>query len=417
MGTHDPRDFRGRLQRQRELLAESSDTADADKTAIKRFLRDKDGTVEISTLKTYMRRLRRAAEWASVPLVEMTKDDYQDLIFELRHNDDYGRGQGGLADSTLKSYEDIVCQFLVEHCDRDWADNISRTKVDRSTVSADAMLKPDDIQSLRSAARHQRDIALIEFLADTGARISLVASLRVQDVSVGGDRATYTPNSNAIGLKGADITPYPIIDSRAELRTYLHGAHPRGDEPDAALFHKLRRFDEDIDVDDGGLDPSFIRNHLVRIGKQAGLEKPTNPHNFRHSAITRMVREGFSRDQIEHRVHWSLDTDMWERYVHITAEELNDDIFADAGITDRDERTEQRRRNCGNCRETLAPHHEFCPTCGEAATPQARSQVDDAEKAGLDTLASGDLSPLERQAIAAALQAVRQENDRVNVHD
>jgi len=69
VSTDDPRDFRRRLERQRELLA-AADIDDRDRTAIERFIRAKDGQVTVGTLKTYLRRLRKAAEWAETPLVE-----------------------------------------------------------------------------------------------------------------------------------------------------------------------------------------------------------------------------------------------------------------------------------------------------------------------------------------------------------
>lgn len=413
--TSDPRDFRRRLERQRELLDEAA-IAPADRQAIKRFAQRKHGSVEVSTLKTYLRRLRRAAEWAPVPLTELDEATYREWIFELAHDESKGRGDGPLSDATMKSYEDIVCQFLALECDRAWASDVERTTVEDSGVDAGAMLDGDDIAALRDAARHQRDIALVDFLTDTGARITLVCALRIRDLALEGDRPTYQPNADALGLKGAEITPYPIIDAAADLRSYLRGTHPRPDEPKAAVFHRLRRYDDDIEDDDGACDPSALRNHLVRLGERAGVDKPMNPHNFRHSAITRMVREGYSRDQIEHRVHWTLDTDMWTNHVHITAEEHNDDIFAAAGVIDGDDGPDATRPVCGTCRTTLAPHHAFCPNCGVAATPEHREIVTAVEDAGLDDVTDQLLHKLERRAAESGLRLVRDEEARLD-HD
>jgi len=397
VSTDDPRDFRRRLERQRELLA-AADIDDRDRTAIERFIRAKDGQVTVGTLKTYLRRLRKAAEWAETPLVEMDREAYEAFVFELRNDPERGQGDTPLADATCKSYEDICCQFLEVECDRAWAAEVDRTTVEKTAVDASAMLDAEDISRLIESARHQRDVALIEFLADTGARITLVCSLRVQDVDLEGRRATYTPNPDALGLKGASRGPFPIIDAKAALRNYLRGTHPCPDDPDAALFHRLRGFDTHGE-NDGACDPSALRNHLVRIGDRAAVEKPTNPHNFRHSAISRMVREGYSREQIEHRVHWSLDTDVWERYVHITAEEHNEDIFAAAGVDGKPSTTSPERRRCGNCHEPLAPYHEDCPNCGAATTLPRQQVVDALEDVLVARLVEAD-DPAERQAIA-----------------
>lgn len=402
--TEDIQRFNRRLKRERQRLDDTDAVADKDVQAIKRLLRQKDGDAAISTLEAYSRRLRMSATIADRPLVELNQDEYEELIYDMRHEHE-------LSDATVRNRENALGQLYSDIVEADWIDDVDRTDVSENQIDPADMLSPDDIAALVEAARHQRDVALIELLADTGARLSLVASLRVKDVDLESDQATYRPNSDAIGLKGAEIKPYPIVDSAATLRGYLRDSHPRADEPDAALIHKMKRFGNDIEEDDGSLAPNHVRQTLTRIADRAGVDKPVNPHNFRHSAVTRMFREGYSKAQIQHRVQWTIDTDMWDRYVHLEAEELNDDIFATAGITEPDEdRSDPRRRSCGNCRESLAPHHEYCPRCGDAVSPEKRSVIDDLQSEGLEELAEGDLTASERRIVSAALRAARANN-------
>lgn len=382
MGTDDPQDVQGRLHRQRELLDESNDVYDADRRAIKKWLRAKDGSVEDSSLKTYLRRIRISSERSNTPLVDFTPDEFHDLVFRLRHEHE-------LADSTVSNFENSILMFLEEQLDAEWPEDIERTTVSNTGVSADDMLEPDDIQALTETATSQRDVALLEFFADSGARLSLALSLRVRDVDL--DKpATYRPNARATGLKGAPITDYPLVDSVAAIRSYLRTSHPRPNEADAALFHKIKPHSRGENgerwTDDGGLHPNACRQQIQRIADRAGVDKPVNPHNFRHSAITRMAREGFSRSQIEHRVHWTIDTSMWETYEHIAADQHNEDIFREAGIIEGDEGPDRVRRPCGQCREPLAPHHEFCPNCGTPATAEAEDAVDETKKSAMNHL-------------------------------
>lgn len=406
MPTDDPQNFRGGLKRQRRLLEESEDMFDADREPIKRWLRAKDGTIAVSSMKTYLRRVRAASERSDVPLVDFDEDAFHDLIFKLRHEYD-------LADSTVRSYENSVLLFLNEQLDFEWTEQIERTRVESSPISSEQMLLPEDIQKLCEGANNQRDVAIIEFLADTGARISLALSLRIRDVDLG-DTPTYRPNNSAIGLKGAPITEYPLIDSTAAIRSYLRTSHPRPNDPDVALFHKIKPHSRD-DGDgrwssDGGLNPNSYGEHLKRIGDRAEVDKPVNAHNFRHSAITRMAREGFTRSQIEHRVHWTLDTDMWETYEHIAADQHNDDIFREAGIIEGDTGPDQVRKRCGQCREALAPHHEFCPNCGTPATVEAEESVDEAERSMLDRLVE-ETNPATRRELRALLDEIESNPD------
>lgn len=70
---------------------------------------------------------------------------------------------------------------------------------------------------------------------------------------------------------------------------------------------------------------------------------------------------------------------MWSRYVHLHSEEMNDSIYQEAGMDDADDDTAStERRECGTCRETLAPHHEYCPRCGEPVTVAARETKQEA---------------------------------------
>lgn len=279
-------------------------------------------------------------------------------------------------------------------------------------VSEDDVLDVDDIEALREASRRPRDTALVEFLADTGARLSMAGSLRLADIHLDGDRTYYTPNPDASGLKGAPQQPYPIIDSKAALRTYMRNAHPQPDNPDAALFHRIRGFTPG--EDDGSLTPQHLSRVLKNLAETAGIEKPVNPHNFRHAAISRMYREGYTKQEIQHRVAWTLDTDMWDQYVHLTAEDMNEQIYAKAGVVEEDESVSTERKPCGNCTEVVPPYARFCPTCGEPADPEARELQFEAETDVVDDIASED-DETDRELLRKVHDLVKEHPDVLQV--
>lgn len=413
-GLDDFQGFGDRLQQELDKV-ERHDTAD--RRHIKRFARRLDGTVAESTLAEYLKNLRKTAERLDEPLVEIDAAAFDDHVFELRRNPAYGQGaEPGLSDGTIRNVEFAVRKFLTE-IDVDgtaWAEDYELTSPPDSAVRPEDMLRPADINALVDGANNLRDIAIIEFLADTGARLSVVGSLRVTDVDLelAGKRATYHPNPNAQGLKGAAITDYPIIDAKATLRTYRQRIHPRPDEPSAAFFHKLPGHgNDDTWPEDGALSPSTIRKQLRKAAEAGDVDRPVNPHNFRHSAVTRMAREDYTRSQIEHRLHWEVDTDMWTVYEHIASEEHNADIFAHAGIGETDDGADGERRPCSNCTEPLAPHHEYCPKCGEPATAESRSRQQNA----IASLGAGgvDLEDMSRREFRAFMLRIVQSDGRV----
>ncbi len=122
----------------------------------------------------------------------------------------------------------------------------------------------------------------------------------------------------------------------------------------------------------------------------ADIDKPVNPHNFRHAAISRMYREGDTKQEIQHRVAWTLDTDMRDQYVYLSAEDMNEQIYAKAGVVEEDEAVSTERKPCGNCTEVVPPSARYCPTCGEPADPEARELQFEAESAVVDDIATKD---------------------------
>jgi integrase/recombinase XerD len=372
---NDFQGFRREFERERERL-EQADIDDRDREAIEEFIRRKGRerqpggeSVKISTLKEYAKTLRVCATRVETPIVEMDVDDLYLFEEDLRTNPDYGRG-GPLSPRTVVGHLSTL-KLLWEGLGKEWPDGMTTTPP-RRKVDPREMINSEDIEAMTDAAWRLRDVALIEFLADTGARLSLVGSLRVCDLDLDVERPSYTPNPNALGLKGADIKPYPVIDSAAILRSYISATHPRPNDGECALFHRLDEPGVDAFDGDGALSAGQISRRLKKIAEKAGVEKPVNPHNWRHSAITRMYREGYTAQQIEHRVHWSIDSGQWDTYVHLLAEDMNETIFADAGLVDEDGADRMARSRCGNCLESLAPHHHHCPRCGKVATHEAR---------------------------------------------
>jgi integrase len=402
--------FQQEFDRERERL-EEADIDDRDRMAIARFLDRKLADLAVSSLAQYGTTMRKAAERSPTPLVDLDEDGFWKLRSHLLR-------QHSLNRQTVHNYM-VAVRRLCNFHGHDWPDEIEISAPDPPAIDPDNMLAQEDIKALRDAATRNRDIALIEFLADTGARLSLVGSLRVGDVELETDTPFYRPNPNAIGLKGAAITRYPIIDSKGALRTYLNHTHPRPDDHEVALFHRVVDANHKLDDDDdGSLSPQTIRRSIRQPAEKIDLDKPVNPHNFRHSAISRMDREGFDRSEIEHRVHWDIDSDMWERYLHLKTEQLNADIYAKAGLDDSGRAQSSRREECPNCRETIPPYGEYCPTCAEPITHDARERQSDFEDAAIDALADQhELSPRERRIVKASLDLARNDDDVIPAHD
>jgi len=361
------------------------DIADRDRTAIRRFVeyrRDNEGRAD-NTLINDLGNLRRAATWSDTPLVEMEMPDVTDLLgYLLRPKADGGRGlsREGAAMYGYKRVLRLFFEWLEDHPAYDeypfW-DDIELPKQKLEKVDKESLLTASEVKALKSAAMNPRDKALIEFLADTGARKTLASQLRVCDIhDLDTDRPYYTPNPEGKGHKGAEDTRFPILDSRADLRVYVNNHHldPR---PESPLWHVDSRWYDRENPQEGAMSGDRIGDMLKECADRAGIDQSrVHPHAFRHVALTRMSNnERLTPQEIKHIAGWADDR-MLSVYDHTSDAERNEGIYTAAGYLDgegdagdgEEGKTLSRPTQCGNCRETLKSDAEYCPNCGTSTS-------------------------------------------------
>jgi integrase len=275
---------------------------------------------------------------------------------------------------TIRNYRKSLRLFF-GHLGREWADDIPIGSPVKRTVDPDECLSDDEIEAMLDAAQNPRDKALIAVLSDTGIRIGAALSFQMRHVDFDGPRATLTINPKA-HVKD-DEGPKPLTWSRGYVANWID-VHPRPDNPDAALFHKLKQWDES---EEGALREGYAGTLIKKLAKRAGLdEKRVKSRLFRSSAATGWIREGMSEQAIKHRMGWSKDSRMFEIYSRVTDEEMNDAIFDHYGIGESEERGRPDLEQCPQCRTPLRGSERFCPGCASpltAAAQEATEQVDD----------------------------------------
>ncbi|WP_256298919.1 site-specific integrase [Haloarchaeobius salinus] len=412
----DIHNFDDQFQYQLDKL-DGADIDDRDRKAIKDLIRYQDTQrgLAASTNVNNCSDLRLSAERADTPLVDMDREDVDALLFEYKHNYD-------MAEGTLRNYRKAFRKFFRYH-DREWAEDIEIGAIPDREVDADKTLDEDEIGRLRESADHPRNKALLEMLLDTGLRISAVGTLRVQDVDLNGRAGTVTLNQEAVGRKGAS-GKRPLTWSKPYVANWLD-VHPRSDDPDAPLFHRLTKpnggWASEGDGDDGALTYYHLQRILKQIAEEAGVPRDkVNPHNFRKTAITQWIRQGFSEQEIKHRATWVKDSRQFETYSQVTDEEMNQQILEQYGLAEEEtERNKPDIDDCPQCQTTLRGDPRFCPGCGLALSQKAAHDLDQAEDDIFEDAAEAsdedevamlrDLRELVEdhpEAVDAALQAV-----------
>lgn len=390
MDTDDIQGYNRKFENQLEKLNDAD--IGPDKAAIKQFVHARDGQVNRGTIVNNINRLRLAAERADTRLVDMDRNDVNELMFELSH-------EHGLAEGTVRNYRKALRMFFRERGE-EWAEDIKIGAGPDRTVDPDQLLEEDEINNLLDAASSARDKCLVALLADTGLRIGAVGSLRIRDVDLSDDTAFVTINEDA-NVKGANGT-MPLTWSEGYVTSYLN-VHPRREVDDAALIHQNAGYYEG--EDDGALDYQYLSRRIKELAEKAGVDRArVNTHNFRKTAISRWIREGLSEQAIKHRACWDVDSDMFSEYSGVRGEELNDQILShyDLSTDEKSERPDLDR--CPRCQTTLQPGHEFCPGCAAPLTAGANEAEESVTELTLDDI-------VENPEKAAKLRRILENSD------
>lgn len=161
-----------------------------------------------------------------------------------------------------------------------------------------------------------RDRALLELLYGTGARISEVVSLAVDDIHDALESEPGTPGVLRITGKGNKERLVPVgSKARAAVRAYLVRARPvlsRGRTP--ALFLNTRG---------NPLTRQSAWAVLQTATHRAGLDAKVSPHTLRHSFATHLLEGGADVRTVQELLgHSSVTTT--QIYTHVTADALRE---------------------------------------------------------------------------------------------
>lgn len=208
------------------------------------------------------------------------------------------------------------------------------------------MLKEEEIRDLIGAAYNSRDRALVAILWETGARIGEILDADVGDVE-------EHKHGKMIVIDGkTGPRRLPLISSTPHLNAWLTGHHPRGKDRDAPLF-------VNVHTNPGGrMKHRSVLKTLNDLAERAGVNKPVNPHHFRHSHATYLASR-FTEAQMCEWFGWVQGSDQPQRYIHLSGRDIDSDYAAIHGIEDEEEPE----------KSILTP--EACPRCGEKNDPAA----------------------------------------------
>jgi len=376
-----------------------SDIADTDKEAILDLVDWKrtDGAA-VSSLHQYVSNLLVVARRADETLLGMSQDELQDLFIRFANGTHPDVKDDGVS---LHAYQIALRNFVKIH-ETDYSDlprkheseyemhPLTITEVPGRQIEPEDLLYQEDIDALLDAcAMDVRYKAMITWGLASGQRLDALRTVRVGDIHWEGATGDIQLNDDDGSLKG-NSGRVPLLWAKHYLKKWLE-IHPFKDDPDfdeKYIFCADPRMKGANGDRDGTtpLDASTIRKRLKVFADRADLDKRIYPHLLRHTAITRMVSEGLTEQQIKKIVGWDPDSSEFGTYVHLAEELSNDSIRKTLGLPTSDETDRPllgmpSLLRCPECEDQLPENDKRCGTCGEPLTDAEYVKTQAGEKA------------------------------------
>ncbi|WP_458207329.1 tyrosine-type recombinase/integrase [Haladaptatus sp. NG-SE-30] len=324
---------------------------------------DEPKTLAIATVQSYLRSMRKVAERALPNLLETDPDTFNDAIDAMQTGENPNVKAGGLAKTTLGITQSAARTFfwyfeLAHPNEINAYGELATPKHDE-----DHLFSREDIQELRTHIEGRRNRALLELLLNTGQRISAIQGLRIKDIDL--EAGTFSLNTEREGLKGAAhrAEQRPLLGAKPFLAKWLD-EHPRSENPDSYLFvgdpeHHYTDLDQP-------LCQGTVRRMLKHTAERANIEKPVNPHNFRHYWTTTMKQDyGLNDEEIKYLLgHKREGNGVNLIYNHSTDAKLRTNTERKVGTKDEPLAKPLTPESCAECDADLESHWTCCPICG-----------------------------------------------------
>lgn len=411
---------------------DSSDTIHSKNAdLLQQYRRDKQlNGMSVATQQRNLSYLKKLAEEAGEkPFNEMDKNDVKGLVAWV-----HGRDLSDETVDTYKKAIRSFWKWLNDGKNPDDIDAIAWIELTNSNGSGKLpkdLLTKEDVQKQIEAAKNPRDKAFISMLYETGARIGELIDLTVGDIEdkQHGKKVVIDGKTGARRLPLVESVPHlndwlakhPLGDDKeaplwckiqqggptehlnaadVEDIREVHGIGPAyaehlneagiengqdllGSNPeevadiagvDISTVNKwLKQFDSEATLTgDMKLSYKYIREKILKTTmERAGIDKPSNPHHYRHSRASYLANE-LKEAQLCEWFGWAQGSDVPARYVHLSGRDIDNAYNQLHGIVEEDDdEDEPDVIQCPRCQELNEPTAGFCMRCGFALGKEA----------------------------------------------
>lgn len=429
-------DYEAKVEDTSRNIQESDEIHDRNKDLLREYQRDQtlNGLTD-ATLSRNLGRMKVVAEHVDQPFDEMDKADVKNVI-EWIHGRDYTEETIDTYKNVIRSF--FKWMDPDENGDApetvDWI-TLSNGNGSNGKLPKDLLTK-DDIKRQIEAAKNPRDKALIALLYETGARIGELIDLTVGDledrqhgkkvVIDGKTGQRRLPLVEAVPHLNAWLNRHPNPEKNAPLWCKIqqggpiehqnphnvddirdvHGVGPsRAEQLNAAgietgadlVAHSaealadivgvnvttaqkwLNQFDSDATLtSEQQLGYRYIREKiLLATMERAGIDKPSNPHHYRHSRASFLATE-LKEAQLCEWFGWVQGSDVPAKYVHLSGRDIDNAYDEMHGLYEPEEDDDGPDvKECGRCQELNEPDAAYCSRCGFAIDQETAADFEE----------------------------------------
>lgn len=371
-------DYRRRADQTLENIADSEAIDPRNKELLRDYARDQrlNGLTDATVVRNLSRMKVLAETDRAEPFDKMDKDDLKDLV-EWVQRQDYTA-------ETIYTYKNVIRSFwkwMNPTDDGDAPDTVSWIKMNPPNENGKLpkdLLTKEDIKAQIEAAYNDRDKALIAMLYETGARIGELIDLTVGDIE---DRE----NGKKVVIEGkTGARRLPLVESVPHLNDWLN-KHP-DPKKDAPLWCKIQQGGPD-----DALEYRYIRDKILKkTMDKAGIEKPSNPHHYRHSRASYLANR-LKEAQLCEWFGWVQGSDVPAKYVHLSGRDIDNAYDTLFGLHEPEEDEEKSVRQCWRCEDLNRAGARFCDGCGAPLDAETTVEVEEAEEKTIEDSDTEDI--------------------------
>ncbi|MCK4477037.1 tyrosine-type recombinase/integrase [Candidatus Bathyarchaeota archaeon] len=232
--------------------------------------------------------------------------------------------------------------------------NVRRKK--NQAITPSEIITKEDIATVLKHCSNFKEKAVISCLYESGCRATEFLDWRIGDI-------VFDKRGAVLNVKGkTGERRIRLIESVPHLQQWLE-THPNRDEKRAYVW---RRNQTQITQ----TAYMYLREMLLRLFKKAEIDKPVNPHAFRHSRLTELAKY-LSDSKLKVFAGWTGSSRMAGTYVHLSGADLDEDLLKAAGveISEKEHASPLMLRKCPRCGFQNSGS-KFCSKCGLPLHPE-----------------------------------------------